>query len=168
MLCATRTVQEAAINTYRQENKAVDPVRSEAEVEYQFDPHELKREGMQDSEPEPELIEGLPAPDALTPADRYLELFEDVQMARIFPDSKTFPDCSPKYDPLDVLIHYRRQRKNSGFDLKRFVHDHFYLPGVNESFYVSNPVKSLNEHIDEDRKRVGEGQCVVLGGCRII
>lgn len=50
---------------------------------------------MQDSEPEPELIEGLPAPDALTPADRYLELFEHVQMSRIFEDSKTFPTVRP-------------------------------------------------------------------------
>ncbi len=31
------------------------------------------------------MIEGLPASDALTPADRYLELFEHVQSAKIFP-----------------------------------------------------------------------------------
>lgn len=104
---------------------------------------------MEDSEPEPELIQGLPAPDALTPADRYLELFEHVQMSRIFPDGKTFPDCAPKYDPLDILIRYRRTRRSAEFDLEKFVHDHFYLPQVNESFYVSNPDKSLTEHIDE-------------------
>ncbi len=54
------------------------------------------------------MIEGLPASDALTPADRYLELFEHVQSAKIFPDSKTFPDCAPKMDPLDILIRYRK------------------------------------------------------------
>ncbi|WP_371244258.1 alpha,alpha-trehalase [Pantoea sp. KPR_PJ] len=136
------------MNTYRQQLNAFDEIRNGAEVEYQYDPHELKLDRMQDSEPEPELIEGLPAPDALTPADRYMELFEHVQTSRIFEDSKTFPDCSPKYDPLDVLMRYRRQKRSRDFDLASFVADHFYLPGVNESFYVSNPDKTLNEHID--------------------
>lgn len=104
---------------------------------------------MQDSEPEPELIEGLPAPDALTPADRYLELFEHVQTSHIFADSKTFPDCAPKFDPLDILIRYRRRKRSAEFDLEKFVHEHFYLPQVNESFYVSNPDKTLTEHIDD-------------------
>lgn len=43
------------------------------------------------------MIEGLPASDALTPADRYLELFEHVQSAKIFPDSKTFPTAHLKW-----------------------------------------------------------------------
>ncbi len=44
---------------------------------------------MFDAEPEPEIIEGLPASDALTPADRYLELFTNVQkVAHFFLDSK--------------------------------------------------------------------------------
>ncbi|MGU0042582.1 hypothetical protein ACVXHA_02680 [Escherichia coli] len=44
---------------------------------------------MIEAEPEPEMIEGLPASDALTPANRYLELFEHVR-GENFPDSKTF------------------------------------------------------------------------------
>lgn len=76
---------------------------------------------MIEAEPEPEMIEGLPASDALTPADRYLELFEHVQSAKIFPDSKTFPDCAPKMDPLDILIRYRKVRRHRDFDLRKFV-----------------------------------------------
>ena len=34
--------------------------------------NELKLDEMIEAEPEPEMIEGLPASDALTPADRYL------------------------------------------------------------------------------------------------
>jgi len=34
-----------------------------------------------------------------TPAEIYQELFTDVQMNHIFPDSKTFPDCIPKRNP---------------------------------------------------------------------
>lgn len=58
---------------------------------YQMDPCELKLVEMLEVEPEPEMIEGLPASDALTPADRYLELFEAVQSARILPTAKPFP-----------------------------------------------------------------------------
>lgn len=75
---------------------------------YEMDPCELKLDEMIEAEPEPEMIEGLPASDALTPADRYLELFEHVQSSKLFADSKTFPDCAPKMDPLDILIRYRK------------------------------------------------------------
>ncbi|STR43246.1 cytoplasmic trehalase [Klebsiella michiganensis] len=75
-----------------------DELRIEIDPCYEADPYELKLDEMFDAEPEPEIIEGLPASDALTPADRYLELFAHVQKSRIFADSKTFPDCAPKQD----------------------------------------------------------------------
>ena len=75
-----------------------DELRIDIDPCYEADPYELKLDEMIDAEPEPEVIEGLPASDALTPADRYLELFTNVQKSRIFADSKTFPDCAPKHD----------------------------------------------------------------------
>lgn len=120
----------------------------EDELSYELDPCELKLKEMRDAEPEPEGIEGLPASDALTPADRYLELFEHVQAARIFADSKTFPDCAPRLDPLDVLIRYRRMRHRPEFDLRQFVEQHFWLPEAQKQNYVSDPEMSLKEHID--------------------
>nr|WP_294900455.1 alpha,alpha-trehalase TreF [Tatumella sp. UBA2305] len=120
------------------------------EAEYYNDPHELILEGMEDYEPEPELIDGLPAADALTPADRYLELFEHVQKARIFADSKTFADCSPNSDPLDILIEYRRQRReNRRFDLHAFVRQYFTPPPVGDVYHNEDPNKPLCQHIDE-------------------
>ena len=115
---------------------------------YQMDPCELKLVEMLEVEPEPEMIEGLPASDALTPADRYLELFEAVQSARIFTDSKTFPDCAPRMDPLDILIRYRKLQGKPGFDLRKFVVSHFWLPDNTDSDYVSDPSSSLKDHID--------------------
>ncbi len=120
----------------------------EAELCYETDPCELKLDDMTEVEPEPEMIEGLPASDALTPADRYLELFEHVQSSRIFSDSKTFPDCAPRMDPLDILIRYRRVKRRAGFDLRQFVEDHFWLPDSLDSAYVSDPQSTLKEHID--------------------
>lgn len=118
------------------------------EVRYELDPCELKLDEMVEAEPLPETIEGMPASDALTPADRYLELFEHVQSARIFPDSKTFPDCAPKMTPLAILLNYRRAKRYPGFDLKTFVHDHFYLPKDYSKEYVADPNRSLKDHID--------------------
>ncbi|EMM0380313.1 alpha,alpha-trehalase [Pluralibacter gergoviae] len=115
---------------------------------YQMDPCELKLVEILEVEPEPEMIEGLPASDALTPADRYLELFEAVQSARIFTDSKTFPDCAPRMDPLDILIRYRKLQGKPGFDLRKFVVSHFWLPDNIDSDYVSDPSSSLKDHID--------------------
>jgi len=86
-------------------------------VRYEFDPCELKLDEMVEAEPLPESIEGMPAPDALTPADRYLELYEQVQSSRIFPDSKTFADCAPKTAPLAILLNYRRAKRYPGFNL---------------------------------------------------
>ncbi len=135
---------------FNQTLRTVETVEFDIEQEllYEIDPCELKLDEMLEAEPEPEMIEGLPASDALTPADRYLELFEHVQSTRLFADSKTFPDCAPKMDPLDILIRYRKVRRHRDFDLRQFVENHFWLPEVLSSEYVSDPSLSLKEHID--------------------
>lgn len=115
---------------------------------FESGPHELKLDEMLEAEPESEMIEGLPASDALTPAERYLELFEHVQASRLFADSKTFPDCVPKREPLEILIRYRKVRLHPDFDLRRFVEDHFWLPASSVGDYVSDPGLSLKAHID--------------------
>ncbi|MFC6377934.1 alpha,alpha-trehalase TreF [Tatumella terrea] len=114
------------------------------------DPYELWLEGMDDYEPEPGIIEGLPAADALTPSDRYLELFEHVQNAHIFPDSKTFADCSPKGDPLDILILYRKLRRSGKkFDLADFVAEHFTPPPDHGVYHHQQTDKPISQHIDD-------------------
>lgn len=120
----------------------------ETELCYQADPCELKLDEMSEVEPEPEMIEGMPASDALTPADRYLELFEHVQASGIFSDSKTFPDCAPKMEPLDILIRYRQKKRQPGFDLHQFVDAHFWRPEDVDNAYVADPGSTLKEHID--------------------
>ena len=100
------------------------------------------------AEPQPEPIQGLPAPDILTPADRYQELFEAVQSARIFSDSKTFADCAPKIEPERILYRYFIQREREDFNLLAFVLENFDLPKINDSRYVADPEKSMGEHID--------------------
>ena len=126
-----------------------DELRIDIDPCYEADPYELKLDEMIDAEPEPEVIEGLPASDALTPADRYLELFTNVQKSRIFADSKTFPDCAPKHDPLDILRNYRKVKRQPDFDLRQFVEDNFWLPESQTDVYTSDPNLTLKEHIDK-------------------
>jgi alpha,alpha-trehalase len=83
-----------------------------------------------------------------TPADLYPELFEAVQLQRVFPDSKTFVDCTPEDDPERILAAYHAQRSRSGFDLSAFVHAHFTVPQVHASHYVSEAGQPLRDHID--------------------
>ena len=42
-------------------------------------------------------------------------LFHDVQMSEIFPDSKTFVDCDPRFAPAEILERYIQEKnENSG------------------------------------------------------
>ncbi|WP_345831533.1 alpha,alpha-trehalase TreF [Erwinia sp. HDF1-3R] len=99
-------------------------------------------------EPQPEPISGLPAPDILTPSDRYQELFSAVQSARIFTDSKTFADCAPKIEPERILYRYYIQREEADFNLLTFVLENFDLPRAHDSRYISDPAKNMGQHID--------------------
>ncbi|MDE9619346.1 alpha,alpha-trehalase [Citrobacter portucalensis] len=74
-------------------------------------------------------------------------LFNDVQMAKLFPDQKTFADAVPNSDPLMILADYRMQKNQSGFDLRHFVQVNFTLPKEGEK-YVPPAGQSLREHID--------------------
>jgi alpha,alpha-trehalase len=86
--------------------------------------------------------------DTLTPADRYQELFVAVQTQRVFPDSKTFVDCAPRQHPERILEAYRACHSEPGFDLKRFVLNHFEVYERKPTEFVADPDNSLSEHID--------------------
>ena len=87
--------------------------------------------------------------DTLTPADRYQELFVAVQKARVYPDSKTFVDCAPKGDPEAILEAYRATKSLPGFELSAFIEEHFTAEHPPESEYVSDPERTLVQHIDQ-------------------
>ena len=56
------------------------------------------------------------------------ELFTQVQLSGIFPDSKTFVDSIPKDDPSLILDRYDYEKKKPSFDLKKFILNFFELP----------------------------------------
>ncbi len=85
-----------------------------------------------------------PSPDQLLG-----DLFDEVQLSGLFPDSKTFVDCVPKLPPADLLALYETEKSKSGFDLNAFVHEQFTLPGAVASDYVSDTSLSTAEHINQ-------------------
>ena len=85
----------------------------------------------------------------LPPDQIYAELFSDVQMARIFPDNKTFVDCIPKRSPVAILADYRAIKTNPAirFSLKRFVEENFTLPVNPTDSFRSDTLKDVRTHI---------------------
>lgn len=90
----------------------------------------------------------MPDHSLLTPDQLLGDLFDDVQLSGIFPDSKTFVDCIPKLPPTDLLALYEAQKDAPGFDLNSFVHEHFTLPDTILLNYVSDTTLSTAEHIE--------------------
>lgn len=69
-------------------------------------------------------------PVVATPADIYGPLFRDVQIARIFPDGKTFADAIPNRDPGQILADYKAAHLKGGAALRRFVLANFTVPSA--------------------------------------
>ncbi len=83
----------------------------------------------------------------LSPDERFGALFTAIQLDNIFPDSKTFVDCTPKFTTDEILKKYQDQKETKGFDLKNFVLENFELPHQFSSDFKSDKTRSPKEHI---------------------
>lgn len=83
-----------------------------------------------------------------TPAEIYGELFTNVQLQHIFPDSKTFPDCVPKRVPEEIVKDYLAMKNNPAIRVKLndFVTANFYLPKTPQLNYITKE-KDVVMHI---------------------
>ncbi len=90
---------------------------------------------------------------AVAPAARYQParelgaLFHAVQMARLFPDSKTFVDARPVQAPAEVLAGFATGTRDAGFDLRAFVDRHFELPRPAGEGFRTDTTRSMEAHI---------------------
>ena len=75
-------------------------------------------------------------------------LYADVELERIFPDSKEFADATPKSPPPDILALYRAHKPVSSEALKRFVAAHFDLPADPILPLVTSEPVPIRQHID--------------------
>lgn len=75
-------------------------------------------------------------------------LFKDVQLNRIFDDSKTFVDCKPKMGLKKIKSSYLTEKEKQNFDLQAFVLEHFELPENPKTDFESDQNKDMYEHIE--------------------
>jgi alpha,alpha-trehalase len=77
----------------------------------------------------------------------YLLLLHDVQMSSIFPDGKTFVDCTPKIDLNEILDYYQKTKDEADFNLSTFVYTYFQLPEEKGNTYQSDASQSIDNHL---------------------
>lgn len=74
-------------------------------------------------------------------------LFHDVQMARVFPDSKTFVDAVPRQAPAEIVRIYNAEKTRQDFSLATFVRDHFVAPAPVGGAFKTDTTRSMEDHI---------------------
>jgi alpha,alpha-trehalase len=87
--------------------------------------------------------------DIQLPDELFGELFSDVQLGNVYPDSKTFVDCIPEMAPAHIVALYKSEKVKPGFDLKAFVDKYFISPSTPASAYESDTSVSTVEHINQ-------------------
>jgi alpha,alpha-trehalase len=102
-----------------------------------------------------------------TPDKIYGQLFLDIQNGNVFPDSKTFVDCTPKRKPTDIMYDYGLA-KGSSLDLKKFVADNFNMPigppaydNITQEKDVVKHIKSLWGILKRDADKSSEGSSLL-------
>lgn len=81
------------------------------------------------------------------PAHDLGPLFHDVQMARLFPDSKTLVDSRPLEAPSALKARYLAEKEQAGFDLKAFVAKWFAPPVPAATVPGSAATTGMEQHI---------------------
>ncbi|MFT4155907.1 trehalase family glycosidase [Parafilimonas sp.] len=85
------------------------------------------------------------------PDELYQRLFRDVQLKKIFPDNKTFVDCTPNSSIESILSGYEKlcATHPSNEAVKKFVEDHFTIPPASSPGYHTNKKAGIADHIEE-------------------
>ncbi|MEP6729791.1 MAG: alpha,alpha-trehalase TreF [bacterium] len=81
------------------------------------------------------------------PAHDLGPLFHDVQLARVFPDSKTFVDAKPRSAPSEIAARYVAAKATTGFDLASFVAQNFESPRAAGEGVRSDTLQTMEDHI---------------------
>lgn len=74
-------------------------------------------------------------------------LFQAVQLAQVFPDSKTFVDARPLLAPADIAARYAAARDSAGFSLAAFVGRYFQAPRPAGEGFRTAAGQTMEDHI---------------------
>jgi len=83
----------------------------------------------------------------LSPDERFGALFKAIQTQGVFPDSKTFVDCTPKFTTQQIMANYEVAKAGEKFSLKAFVTDNFELPKQYASDFKTDTSRTVKEHV---------------------
>ena len=105
--------------------------------------------GCQRSVPSTAMPEVVPVAGAARydPAHDLGPLFHDVQMAALFPDSKTFADARALQAPAEIARAYAAEKGRPGFSLRAFVDEHFEPPRPAGDSVPTDTARCMEEHI---------------------
>jgi alpha,alpha-trehalase len=92
----------------------------------------------------PALAFERPAP----PQVLFGDLYADVELGQVFPDSKEFADATAKSPPPEIVALYHARKPNSLEGLKRFVVTHFDLPAEASTPQAPSEQVPIRRHID--------------------
>jgi alpha,alpha-trehalase len=74
-------------------------------------------------------------------------LYQDVELARVFSDSKTFADARPLQPPAEIVADYAAARRQPGFDLRAFTRTYFQPPETAGASVPTDPALGMPQHI---------------------
>ncbi|WP_276498003.1 alpha,alpha-trehalase TreF [Pontibacter litorisediminis] len=94
------------------------------------------------------VVQPLRAQELYRPEQDLGELFEQVQLQHIFPDSKTFADAVPLAPPQQILEAYQQQKNQQGFSLEAFVKEYFQMPSQPGTGFTTDTTLSVTQHIE--------------------
>jgi alpha,alpha-trehalase len=81
------------------------------------------------------------------PARDLGRLFHDVQLARVYPDSKTLVDARPRFAPAEIVSRYAAAAAAGPVDLKAFVERNFEAPRPAGEGVAADTTQSMEDHI---------------------
>ncbi|HEX6135871.1 MAG TPA: alpha,alpha-trehalase TreF [Longimicrobiales bacterium] len=99
------------------------------------------------AEPVPAPVPTAAAAGYYDPSRALGELFHDVQIARVFRDSKTFVDARPLSAPEQIIARYQAERGALDFDLGAFVRRNFEIPEGAGAAFRTDTSRSMEAHI---------------------
>lgn len=94
------------------------------------------------------LLSATAAPLPESPRALFKDLFDAVQQAQVFADSKTFADAAPKLPPPQILALFHTAKPQSREALRAFVAENFTLPEQAAGPELPAERLSIAQHID--------------------
>lgn len=82
-----------------------------------------------------------------SPDQTFGQMFIDVQEQRVYEDGKTFVDVVPRRKIKQIQQEYHLDKQNPEFNLQEFIQRNFYGVEDIKGDYVSDPSRTMREHI---------------------